>query len=226
MTWTHILSVEHRRRGAVRPRLRSTNVNILQGNDTPIIRFAPPRFRGRSSATPGQFPINRDQTDHQFVYNLTAQLFSNHSIRAGVDVRRQALDDVADNFSRGFWSFNSRLRRDYLRHPWAAFFDGCVDSFQKGYGPFFLENRMNESNLYLQDDWRLSDAITLNLGLRYEYVGAPTEKEDRVDYIYGADTDNIQPRVGVAYAPLGERPAAHDQWRSRWDGVSRRIWHL
>ena len=30
------------------------------------------------------------------------------------------------------------------------------------------------------------------------------EKEDRIDYIYGADTDNIEPRIGIAYAPNWE----------------------
>jgi outer membrane receptor protein involved in Fe transport len=204
ITWTHILRgniVGEARYGLG---LRSTNVNIQQGNDTPIIRFAPTPVSGSIIGNAGAFPINRDQKDHQFVYNLTAQLFSDHSVRAGVDVRRQALDDLADNFSRGFWSFNASCGGVAYPSPWAAFFDGCVNSFQKGYGPFFLENRINEYNVYLQDDWRLSDTLTLNLGLRYEYVGAPTEKEGRIDYIYGADSDNIEPRLGLAYAPRWE----------------------
>ena len=65
----------------------------------------------------GNFPINRDQTDHQFVYNLTAQLFKNHSFRLGADMRRQALDDVADNFSRGILGFQDDcLRRNDVCH--------------------------------------------------------------------------------------------------------------
>lgn len=46
-----------------------------------------------------------------------------------------------------------------------------------------------------------SRTSTLNLGLRYEYVAAPKERENRIDYVYGADTDNIEPRLGVVYAP-------------------------
>ena len=203
-TWTHILSnalVGEFRYGLG---VRSTNVNILQGNDTPIIRFGASPVSGSIIGNAGQFPINRDQTDHQFVYNLTAQVWSNHSLRAGTDIRRQRLDDVADNFSRGFWSYAAACGGTTYATSYAAFFDGCVASFQKGYGPFFLENRINESNFYLQDDWRLTDSVTLNLGVRYEYVGAPTEKEGRVDYIFGADDNNIQPRLGVAYAPYWE----------------------
>ena len=203
-TWTHIISnamVGEFRYGVG---VRSTNVNIFQGNDTPIIRFTGSPVAGSIIGNAGAFPINRDQTDQQFVYNLTAQLFNRHSLRAGTDIRRQKLDDVADNFSRGFWNFNRICGGRTYPSPYAAFFDGCVTSYQKGYGPFFLENRMNEANFYLQDDWRITETVTLNLGLRYEYVGAPREKEDRIDYIFGADDDNIQPRVGVAYAPAWE----------------------
>jgi outer membrane receptor protein involved in Fe transport len=204
LTWTHILSGSIV--GEVRYGLgvRSTNVVIAAGNDTPIIRFGGSPVSGAIIGNAGQFPILRDQTDHQFVYNLTAQLFRSHSVRAGTDIRRQALDDLADSNSRGFWNFTTSCAGVTYPNGYAAFFDGCVNSYQKGYGPFFLENRLTEANFYLQDDWRLSDAVTLNLGVRYEYVGAPDEIRDRVDYIYGADTDNIQPRVGLAYAPRWE----------------------
>ena len=169
VTWTHIFNnamVGEFRYGLG---LRSTNVNIASGNDTPIIRFTASPVSGSIIGNAGNFPINSDQTDHQFVYNVTAQLLNRHSIRAGADVRRQALDDVADNFSRGFWTFNRVCGGTTYETPYAAFLDGCVQSFQKGYGPFFLENRLNEANVYVQDDWRLSDSLTLNLGLRYEY---------------------------------------------------------
>ncbi|MBA3640709.1 MAG: TonB-dependent receptor [Acidobacteria bacterium] len=206
VTWTHMFNnvlVGEARYGLG---IRSTNVNIKQGNDTPIIRFAPLTVPGAGAiiGNAGNFPINRDQTDQQFVYNLTAQLFDKHSFKAGADVRRQALDDVADNFSRGFWNFNRVCGGTTYPSPYAALVDGCVVNFQRGYGPFFLENRMNEANIYAQDDWRISDAVTLNLGLRYEYVSAPSEKEDRIDYVFGADKDNIEPRVGIAYAPNWE----------------------
>ncbi len=62
----------------------------------------------------------------------------------------------------------------------------------KGYGPFFLENRLNEANFYAEDSWRVHPSLTVNLGLRYEYVSAPKEKEDRIDYGIGADTEQLR----------------------------------
>ena len=79
----------------------------LIGNDTPIIRFYNPSPRPGVGQTiignAGNFPIQRYQTDKQFVYNLTT-LFGSHYFKAGTDIRRERLDDLADNFSRGFYS--------------------------------------------------------------------------------------------------------------------------
>ena len=80
---------------------------------------------------------------------------------------------------------------------------------------------------YLQDDWRVSARLTLNLGLRWDYESPPVEESngqnagfDRgVQYVvngrpmtggllfvsdsnqlpFRRDLDNLQPRVGVAY---------------------------
>ena len=43
--------------------------------------------------------------------------------------------------SRGFWTFNASCGGVTYSSAYAAMFDGCVQSFQKAYGPFFLENR-------------------------------------------------------------------------------------
>jgi outer membrane receptor protein involved in Fe transport len=201
VTWTRVMGSRLVGEARYGVGIRSTNVDILAGNDTPIIRFTASPVGTSQVGSAGSFPIHRDQQDHQFVYNLTAQAFRSHSFKAGIDLRRQQLDDLADNDSRGSYTFNATCGGVTYSSPYAAFFDGCVQSFRTSYGPLFLENRMNESNIYAQDDWRINDALTVNLGVRYEYVEAPSEKEQRIDYIFGADKNNIEPRVGFAYAP-------------------------
>ena len=63
--------------------VRSTNVDIADGNDTPIIRFTASPVAGSTIGNAGNFPIHRDQTDHQFVYNLTAQAFRTPLVQGG-----------------------------------------------------------------------------------------------------------------------------------------------
>lgn len=186
--------------------IRNTHVDIAAGNDTPIVQL----LNSVGGRTPiignaGNFPIHRDQKDHQFVYNFTGLLFSNHSLKAGTDIRRQSLDDLADNFSRGFWRFARVSCGQTFDSDYAALLAGCVERIQKGYGNFFLENRINEQNYYVQDDWRALRNLTLNLGVRYERVSAPEEVKNRVDYAYKTSS-YVDPRLGLAYSiPLDNR---------------------
>ncbi len=101
LTWTHLFSnttVGEFRYGLG---LRTTLVNITAGNDTPIVRFENPVSIGATIiGNAGQFPIQRYQTDNQFVYNLTTLFGNKHFFKAGTDIRRQKLDDLADSNSR------------------------------------------------------------------------------------------------------------------------------
>ena len=56
---------------------------------------------------------------------------------------------------------------------------------------------------WLQDDWTITDRLTLNLGLRYDFIQNATNQE-RVAEPWmlpnrPQDSDNIQPRLGFAY---------------------------
>ena len=201
VTWTHVLgraTVGELRYGLG---LRLTRVDIAAGNDTPIVRFAASPVSGSIIGNAGNFPINRDQTDQQVVYNLSRLLGQRHQVKAGIDVRFSRLDDLADNFSRGFWSYTAACGGVTYPTAYAAFLDGCVATFQRAWGPFFLENRINEYNLYAEDSWRLRSNLTLSAGLRYEFVQAPREARDRIDYGFKNDTNNIQPRLALAWTP-------------------------
>lgn len=197
LTWTHIFSSNHVGEFRYGLGYRDMNWNITAGNNTPVVRFLGttlPSIIGNA----GSLPINREQTDHQYVLNFSSLLFNDHSLKAGFDIRRQSLDDHTSNNSRGVWFFRSVCGGKTYPNPYAAFLDGCVSTFVTQYGPMTLENEIDEENLYLEDTWHALPNLTLNLGVRYEAVAEPQEVQNRIDYGF-EDKSYVDPRFGFAY---------------------------
>jgi hypothetical protein len=78
-----------------------------------------------------------------------------------------------------------------------------------------------ENAAFFQDDWRVNNKLTLNLGLRYEYLTNPAEKygrqanfdlttgrlflpTDNSDSQTNTDKNNFSPRAGFAYDMKGD----------------------
>ena len=196
---------------------RATLQDVTDGNDIPTIRFSntlcSATYCGTILGTSTNVPINRRQHDHQLVYNHS-RLFDRHTLKFGIDQRFQLLDDLTGDRARGYWTFstldslaNIRALKGYT--GWENFLLGFVTGFQQGYGNPMAENRFGETNLYLQDDFRLKPNLTFNLGVRWEYVRAPREDKDRFSYGFGDDKNNIEPRFGFAWSPAFENEILH-----------------
>lgn len=181
--------------------LRTTLVDISTGNNTPIISIAnPTTFPNAAIGSAGAFPIHRYQTDHQLVYNLS-NVRGSHALKTGIDYRKQNLDDLADNYSRGWYSFTASGLGASRYEGWENLLRGYISGgYQRGYGNFTTYNRLGEFNWYAMDDFKATPNLTLNFGFRIEHVNAPTETEGRIRYNYG-DFTGLQPRFGFAWSP-------------------------
>ena len=200
LTWTGVLSSNTVQEARFGLGLRQTNWDIYAGNTTPIIRFGTSIPNGSIIGNASAFPIDRNQRDNQLVYNISTTHWASHTFKVGTDIRRSSLNDHAEDRNRGFWSFGTICRGVTYPNTYYAFMDGCISSYQQSFGPAYLENRLNEENVYAQDDWRLRDNLVLNLGARYENVAAPKEKENRINYGFGSSS-YVDPRLGFAYTP-------------------------
>ena len=54
---------------------------------------------------------------------------------------------------------------------------------------------------FFQDDWRLHNNLTINLGMRYDVEII----KDIPDWPAGTDANNFDPRVGFAWDPKGDQ---------------------
>ena len=156
--------------------------------------------------------------------NLTAKaevshIRGNHTIRAAFDARDMfRTGGGGGNTSGNFGFSNNYIRRDDTGTPasnlglaWAAFILGVPNS---GYSIGTPDNYAMLTPYYaafVQDSWRLTPKLTLNLGLRMEHEAGSTERYNRM--IAGFDPTAALPIAAAAQAayaanPLAELPAS------------------
>jgi len=136
-----------------------------------------------------------------------------HSMKLGFNVERMRNDFDTPNLTGG--SFNFGTLANFLRNVPSRF--GAL------YPQSDTHRSMRETLIgsYVQDDVRLANTLTLNLGLRYEMMTIPTEVDGKVALLKNL-TDpavtvggkihdsnptlrNFAPRVGIAWDPFGTR---------------------
>lgn len=83
-------------------------------------------------------------------------------------------------------------------------------NFNQGFGVLGLTMKTTDLNFFVQDDWRISPRLTLNLGYRYEYQMNPHQDPLRVNPALPqtgnrvSDKNNHGPRIGFAYDVKGD----------------------
>ena len=128
--------------------------------------------------------------------NLT-KLQGNHSLRFGVDYRvvRWNENNPGDQAAGQFLFNNTLTRSDPTRSATGPTSGSAMASLLLGLPSTAGTSRIGSvsalslqsiySAFFLQDDWKLTDKLVLNLGLRYELETPSTERFDRL--IYGFD---------------------------------------
>jgi outer membrane receptor protein involved in Fe transport len=111
----------------------------------------------------------RRQDTHQF-YNTVSFSAGAHNLKAGGEFYHLRADSTFDSLARPLLTFAN----------FADFAAGRPAIFQQRFGNSLRANRVNNMFGFFQDDWRVSRNLVLNLGVRYEWAGGPTEAQGRI----------------------------------------------
>jgi hypothetical protein len=145
------------------------------------------------------FPQGRISNAYQFSNTLTWTR-SRHTMKFGADLRYNMLDNQAAFNSKGSFGFNNLQ----------AYMNNDAATVTQALQTASFDARQWQTFFFVQDDFRMTPELTLNLGLRYETADIPFGLFGAMDAeSLGAgvpaparrDNNNWAPRAGFAWSP-------------------------
>lgn len=183
-------------------------------------------------ATGFSIPRGRTSQSYQILDNFTLES-GRHTFKFGGEYRRAAISSFNDNLERGVFSFSPADPTMLAPCSGAVVAPGCADPGVLTLVSYYQGNTFpsidagntqrttynNGLAFFAQDDFRAASRLTLNFGLRWEYFGPISEKNNilanlgtdgmlhmvgtgGVDGAYNRDLHNFGPRVGFAWNPV------------------------
>src|SRR6266436_1093653 len=147
-------------------------------------------------------PRHRVDANNQFIDDFSWKI-GKHDLKFGFEFRRTSIQQFFDKDFRGKLSFSSL----------SNFLSGTLNTgFAKSFNYFGDSTRHtfeNSYGAYFQDSYHLTPRITLNYGLRWDYFGVVTEKNNLFSNITSFDpvghtvtlTQVGSPGLGELYQP-------------------------
>ncbi|HTI38380.1 MAG TPA: TonB-dependent receptor [Vicinamibacterales bacterium] len=156
------------------------------------------------------------QHTDQFEYiDTLSWLRGNHGFKFGADIIAPMKNEYFDvPATRGSYTFGGNFSGNAL----ADYLLGYVSGFQLS-NVYVVDQRHWATMFFVQDDWTASDRLTLNLGLRYDFITPALEAQNRQTNFDPAtanltfagsgslserglvqpDKNNFGPRIGAVY---------------------------
>src|SRR5437870_2307977 len=137
--------------------------------------------------TQGYWKMDRQEGVHQYSGSMTKTL-GGHNIKAGAEVRQNFLDYAQPGYPSGRFAFGAQTTSEdlntgntYQGNGFAAMLLGWGNGSNFHIDPKAF-SRAGYRGFFVQDDWKMSRKLTVNMGLRYEFEVPRTELQNRYSY--------------------------------------------
>ena len=134
-------------------------------------------------------PQGREQRTYHFNDNFSL-VKGRHTLKFGGELYYLQADSFFDAVQRPLIQFANVA--DFQR--------GVPLSVQQRFGNSVRENRVKNFFSFAQDDWKVTRNFTLNIGLRLEWAGGPTEKNGTISNL---NLSNTQAYGAAGSGPFG-----------------------
>jgi hypothetical protein len=115
------------------------------------------------------YVTNEHENVFQILDNVT-KIVGNHSLKFGVDFQSIRFSTIQPPYPRGTYSFNGQYTGDLKAFTGFGVADFLAD--QNNYAQLSNDFKNGDSRwyraAYVEDDWRVNNKLTLNLGVRYD----------------------------------------------------------
>jgi hypothetical protein len=202
----------------------SANLGIPNANTSPLLGGGAliGGFNNQIEFTGDFGPFLVPQNSFQYSDTLS-WVKGSHNVKFGASIIRRQVNLFRPNRGKGFFVlFGNGGGSSPTHYEVSDLLAGFVQQYDIG-PPFGMVGTRNwETGYFVQDDWKVSPRLTLNLGLRYDLYTWPVEVADRqanFDITTGklllagqggasrsfvpTDKNNFAPRFGFAYDLTG-----------------------
>ncbi len=161
---------------------------------------------------PWTYDTTLDQVSASVTHFADDWLAGDHDFKFGVQASKGTADTIVAPSANGSYYYHYTYEYDYYGtiYPYEYYYR--VDGL-----PYFYGNHQESISAFVDDSWRITNRLTFNLGLRYDYHKGIIPSYQRLDgdgnstgeTIPGYDPiftwNNISPRIGFAYAAGAEQ---------------------
>jgi hypothetical protein len=161
------------------------------------LNVLPDMLFGGTNALPGtaniafenRYPFYATNPLHNFSANLT-HVRGGHNMKAGITFERTARPARRSSDFNGVYNFNGNAANPLDANlGWANALLGNLNSYTESNVAPFAEGRFNQVEFYVQDNWRATQRLTIDAGVRFVHMGPAYLKDQQLAYFDVASWD-------------------------------------